>query len=123
MRALLVIGLLMYSPLHAQQAPRPSLSWAALLPAKSHAPLVTVPDSVRRKVGYQHWKGGAIGGVLGALGGLALALGSSDHCDDCTSNPAPTGKVTLVGAGIGGALGFLAGLATPRYRWVPATDE
>lgn len=122
MRALLVIGLLMHSPLHAQQARAPSLP-ATFVAAHSYAPLITIPDSVRRKVGYQHWKGGAIGGALGALGGLALALGASDHCDDCTSNPAPTGKVTLVGAGIGGALGFLAGLATPRYRWVPATDE
>jgi hypothetical protein len=34
---------------------------------------VSVPDSVRLKVGYQHWKGAAIGGALGAVTGLVLS--------------------------------------------------
>ena len=85
--------------------------------------LVTVPDSVRQGVGYQHWKGAAIGGGLGALGGLLLTLAAHGECADCTSNTAPVGKVTSIGAGIGGALGFLVGLASPRYRWVQTTER
>ena len=85
--------------------------------------LASVPDSVRQRVGYQHWKGAAIGGGLGALGGLALALAAHGRCYDCPADSPNVGQVTLIGAGLGGALGFLAGLATPRYRWVPALAE
>ncbi len=109
-------------PAYAQQAPKappwPSVDQPA--PAAS-TPGATIPDSIRQRVGYQHWKGAAIGGGLGALGGLVLALGAHGRCYDCTSDTAPVGKVTLIGAGIGGALGFLAGLASPRYRWVHPT--
>jgi hypothetical protein len=58
-----------------------------------------------------------------AFGGLVLALAAGGQCDDCTSNGAPAGKVTLIGAGLVGALGFLVGLASPRYRWVAAEPE
>ena len=75
------------------------------------------PDSVRRKVGYQHWKGGAIGGSVGALAGLLLAALAPGRCYDCTSNDSGTLEATLIGAGLGGAFGFLVGAASPRYRW------
>jgi hypothetical protein len=50
-------------------------------------------------------------------------LAAGGQCDDGTSNGAPAGKVTLIGAGLVGALGFLVGLASPRYRWVAAEPE
>jgi hypothetical protein len=120
--ALILVRLVTASPLRAQQLLRPTAgrSSALLAPARALTPMAAVPDSVRRKTGYQHWKGGAIGAGVGALGGLILALAAHNSCDDCTSDPSPTGKVTLIGAGLGGAFGFLVGLATPRYRWVPA---
>jgi hypothetical protein len=79
---------------------------------------VVIPDSIRQRAGYQHWKGAAIGGGLGALAGLALALAAHEQCSDCPSDSPNVGTVTLAGAGLGGALGFLVGLASPRYRWV-----
>jgi hypothetical protein len=98
----IVVGLAASSPLIAQQARQPSefAPPATFVPLPYVTPLPSVPDSIRRKTGYQHWEGGAIGLGLGALGGLLLGLGSSNECDDCTSNPAPTGKVTLIGAGL-----------------------
>ena len=121
----IMVGLAASPPVLAQQARHPSESApsATFVPPRSVPPLASVPDSIRRKSGYQHWKGGAIGLGLGALGGLVLALAAPTECDDCTSDPAPAGKVTLVGAGLGGAFGFLVGLATPRYRWVPVAAE
>ena len=114
------VGLTASSPALAQHAPGPGpaiQSAATPLPAATSR-LTTVPDSIRQRVGYQHWKGGAIGGGLGALGGLVLALAAHGQCDDCTSDTAPIGKVTLIGAGLGGVFGFLVGAASPRYRWV-----
>jgi hypothetical protein len=87
------------------------------------AALVPVPDSVRHRVGYQQWKGAAIGGSLGALAGLALALAAHGQCADCRSNSPRVAKVSLLGAGLGGAFGFLVGLASPRYRWVRAGKQ
>jgi hypothetical protein len=88
------------------------------------AELVGVPDSVRKRTGYQHWRGGAIGfaagGALGALLGAALGNG----CSDCST--AAGGRVfatALAGAGAGGVLGFLAGLASPKYVWVLSTGR
>src|SRR4051812_19032082 len=45
----------------------------------------TLPDSLRRKVGYQHWKGAAIGAGGGAVLGTLLAFGLGRGCADCTS--------------------------------------
>ncbi len=86
--------------------------------------LVAVPDSVRKRTGYQHWRGAAIGlGLGGALGALTGAVGGAvGQCSDCSRQPsAGSGALTvgLIGAGAGGVLGFLAGLASPRYAWVP----
>jgi hypothetical protein len=121
----IVVSLVASSPLLAQQARHPSESAlsATFLPPRSVTLLASVPDSIRRKTGYQHWKGGAIGLGVGALGGLVLALAAPTECYDCTLDSAPAGKVTLIGAGQGGAFGFLVGLATPRDRWVPAAAE
>jgi hypothetical protein len=79
---------------------------------------VEIPDSVRRKVGYQHWKGAAIGGGAGAVAGVLLNLMARTACADCDNDPsvAETGAVV---AALGGAFGFLVGLGSPRYEWVP----
>jgi hypothetical protein len=121
----IVAGLAACAPLAAQQAQRLNLLGpsASLSPPRRVAPLASVADSIRRKTGYQHWKGAAIGGIAGALGGLGLALAAHDQCADCSSDTAPIGKVTLIGAGLGSALGFLVGLASPRYRWVAVEAE
>lgn len=111
------IGLTVSSQALAQHLAGPGLAIQISVkpvPAATSRPM-TVPDSIRQRVGYQHWKGGAIGG---GLGGLVLALAAHGQCDDCTSDTAPVGKVTLIGAGLGGVFGFLVGAASPRYRWV-----
>jgi hypothetical protein len=95
-------------------------------PAPSSRPqksLLVIPDSIRRKVGYQHWKGGAIGGSVGALAGLALSLVAPTQCADCTSTDSDVLEATLIGAGLGGAFGFLVGAASPRYRWEADTAD
>lgn len=79
---------------------------------------VAVPDSVRKKVGYQHWKGGAIGATVGGLAGLLLSQ-LSGQCSDCTSSDSDVLEITAIGAGLGGAFGFLVGAASPKYEWVP----
>jgi hypothetical protein len=89
------------------------------------AALVSVPESVRKQTGYQHWRGAAIGlGIGGAVGALTGAIaGSVTQCDDCSRQPtAANGAVTvgLLGAGAGGVLGFVAGLASPTYAWIPS---
>ena len=84
---------------------------------------VAIPDSVRRKVGYQHWKGAAIGGALGGVGGVVLALLARGACYDCSSDNSDVLEVGVIGAGLGGAFGFLVGAASPQYRWVRTEDE
>jgi hypothetical protein len=81
-----------------------------------------VPDSVRRRVGYQHWRGAgmglAVGAAVGALGGAVLA--SIIECSDCSPPSVGEGAliVGLLGAGTGSVVGFLAGLSSPKYEWV-----
>ena len=77
---------------------------------------VALPDSVRQKVGYQHWKGGAIGGTLGAVAGLLLSA-FPIGCSDCSRHDSEVMRATFIGAGLGGAFGFLVGAASPKYRW------
>jgi hypothetical protein len=103
--------------------PRPD----SLLGRQPFPALASVPDSVRRKVGYQHWRGAGIGlvvgGVVGALTGAVA--GSVGSCSDCSQQPsAGTGAIVvgLLGAGVGGVAGFLAGLSSPKYVWVPSTS-
>jgi hypothetical protein len=97
--------------------PRPEL---ALRPD----PLAGVPDSVRIRAGYQHWRGAGLGLLIGTgFGALAGAVLShiGDSCSDCTEDTsAGEGALILgaLGAGTGSVLGFLAGLASPRYAWV-----
>lgn len=86
--------------------------------------LVGVPDSVRKRTGYQHWRGAAIGlAVGGAVGALTGAIGGGiSECDDCGRQPtAADGAVVLglIGGGAGGVLGFLVGLTSPKYVWIP----
>jgi hypothetical protein len=78
---------------------------------------VELPDSVRQRAGYQHWKGGLIGVAAGATIGLLLGL-AAGPCDDCSSPEPRTLEASAIFAGIGGAFGFLVGAASPRYRWV-----
>lgn len=99
----------------------PSLSPAVAQTALEIQPAaVSVPDSVRRKVGYQHWTGAVLGGAVGATTGLVLAALTNDgSCADCI--PSNEGglllKAAAVGTGIGSALGLLIGAASPKYRW------
>jgi hypothetical protein len=86
------------------------------LPATEPARLSVVPDSTRRVVGYQHWKGAAIGSAGGALLGALLGLRARSGCSDCNLTGSNILKASLVTAGVGGAFGFLVGLASPRYE-------
>jgi hypothetical protein len=98
------------------------------LSPKRESPLVTsgepspspagIPDSVRLRVGYQHWRGAAIGTGIGAALGGVLALVGGAGCADCTVTTADRAKVALVVTGAGGLVGFLVGLGSPRYVWV-----
>jgi hypothetical protein len=85
--------------------------------------VLVIPDSIRRKVGYQHWRGGTIGGSVGALAGLLLSALAPTRCSDCTSSDSDVLETTLIGAGLGGAFGFLVGAASPKYRWEAGTAD
>ena len=99
-------------------------SQSRLTSASHPAPqAVSIPDSVRKKVGYQHWRGAAICGAAGAVGGVLLALLARGQCSDCGANDPRVPEVGVVGAGLGGAFGFLVGAASPKYRWVPIEAE
>ena len=82
---------------HGQQASRLAAVAGFASPSWSQSatsPLSSIPDSVRQKVGYHHWKGAAIGAGAGALAGLALALAAHGQCVDCTSDSPSIGQVT-----------------------------
>ena len=83
---------------------------------------VAIPDSTREKVGYHHWKGGAIGGAAGGVAGLLLVLAAGRACNDCSSGDtdvlvATTVVLTLrtklglvwmvLAGGVAGALGLV----------------
>jgi hypothetical protein len=111
----------------AQNQPARWTTWELPAAALPDSITVSVPDSVRVRSGYQHWRqaalGGAIGGALGALTG-AVGAGISS-CDDCRRQPsAGSGALYggLIGAGVGGVIGFLMGLSSPKYTWVPGAD-
>ena len=97
-------------------------SWTppALAVTSERNAALTVPDSVRRKVGYQHWKGAAIGGGVGAVLGSVLAFGLAGKCADCIDTTWDRAQAALVVTGASSALGFLVGLASPRYAWTPS---
>lgn len=78
----------------------------------------SIPDSVRLRAGYQHWKGAAIGTGVGAVLGGVLALVAGGGCADCTITTGDRVQAALVVTGGGALVGFLAGLASPRYVWV-----
>jgi hypothetical protein len=93
------------------------------LPGSPAPTLSAAPDSVFRRVGYQHWRGAGVGivagSVLGAITGLVAAHAAV--CDDCTDEKSAgwtAVRVGLLGAGAGGVVGFLAGLSSPKYAWV-----
>lgn len=92
--------------------------WGRVQPPAVQRAAIAIPDSIRKKVGYQHWKGGAIGGTVGGLAGLVLGLTVGRACDDCSSSDSDVLEPALVGAGLGGAFGFLVGAASPKYRWI-----
>jgi hypothetical protein len=82
----------------------------------------SIPDSVRLRVGYQHWEGAAIGTGVGVVLGGVLALVAGAGCSDCTITTWDRAQAALVVTGAGGLLGFLAGLSSPRYVWVQPGD-
>ena len=86
--------------------------------------LHTVPDSIRRIAGYQHWRGAGLGLGIGAGLGTLLGTIAPLSCDDCQtwSRGRAMWTVGLVGAGTGAVVGFLAGLVSPKYVWVPGDD-
>ena len=112
----------------AQEQPAGWATWN--LPTTAALPdsiAVSVPDSVRVRSGYQHWRKAALGGAIGgALGALTLAIGAGiSSCVDCDRQPsAGSGALYggLIGAGAGGVIGFLMGLSSPKYTWVPSAE-
>jgi hypothetical protein len=115
------LGSSMTGAAHAQAVTRFETNMIPPWQPRKDAPVI--PDSVRRKVGYQHWKGGAIGGSVGALAALLLGVLAPTGCADCTSTDSDKLEVTLIGAGLGGAFGFLVGAASPKYRWEAETRD
>jgi hypothetical protein len=85
------------------------------LPVVQPVPPSSITAPARRRVGYQHWKGAAIGSGSGALLGMLLSVAAAGSCADCEGGGGSIVKVGALGAGLGGAFGFLAGLATPKY--------
>ena len=114
---------------HAQEHPTRWESWNASV-ATSATPTpaaIQVPDSVRVRRGYQHWRGAALGAAIGgAVGALAGAVvGGVTSCDDCRRQPTVGNGALyggLGGVGVGGVTGFLVGLSLPRYRWIPRAE-
>jgi hypothetical protein len=98
--------------------------WSAPVPSLTAGgrSLAVVPDSVRRKVGYQHWEGAAIGGAVGAGLGSAFAFGLAGRCADCTMTSWERVQATLFVTGVSGVFGFLVGLASPKYAWQARPD-
>lgn len=96
--------------------PPPIADWPGL-PSQE---LLSVPDSVRKRTGYQHWRGGAIGLAVGGALGALTGASWGDHCSDCGRQPSAALTIGLLGAGAGGVLGFLVGLTSPRYTWIPS---
>jgi hypothetical protein len=100
--------------------------WRTVVPAgRSDA---TLPDSLRRKVGYQHWKGAAIGAGSGAVLGTLLAFGLGGRCADCSFTTWDRTQAALLVTGAGSVFGFLVGLASPKYVWeapleAPSAEE
>jgi hypothetical protein len=103
----------------AAQQPVSFSRWAAPWPAdvSTASPGVTLPDSVRRKVGYRHWRGAAIGGGIGAVLGTVLAFGVAGECADCTVTTWDRAEAALLVTGASSVVGFLVGLASPKYVW------
>lgn len=96
----------------------------SMLPSQRLPGSAGVPDSVRQRVGYQHWRGGALGLAIGAAVGVASGAILDGRCADCSHQRSGALTGGLVGAGAGGLLGFLAGLASPKYRAIrPASSE
>ena len=77
----------------------------------------SVTDSVRRKVGYHHWNGAAIGAGVGAVLGTVFAFGVAGRCADCSTTTGDRAQAALLVTGLSGAFGFLVGLASPKYVW------
>ncbi len=99
--------------------------WAAPWPEAMSAgpPGATLPDSVRHKVGYQHWKGAVIGGGVGAVLGTVLAFGLAGRCADCTLTTGDRAQAALLITGAGSVFGFLVGLAAPKYVWAAPLES
>jgi len=99
--------------------------WAGptLGPTRPDASGVLLTDSVRQRIGYQPWKGAAIGAGVGAVLGTALAFGLAGECDDCTVSTWDRAQGALLITGASSAFGFLVGLASPRYVWKPSAES
>jgi hypothetical protein len=124
----LLVTLLVITPTRrgvAQEQPARWVSWhpAVAVSTMPEPAAIALPDSVRVRSGYQHWRGAGLGTALGGtLGAIAGAIaGGITSCDDCSQQPSVgTGALYggLFGGGAGGVLGFLVGLSSPKYNWV-----
>jgi hypothetical protein len=96
----------------------------SLFPSQRSLGSATIPDSVRQRVSYQHWRGGALGLTIGAAVGVATgAILGNGGCSDCGHQPSGALTGGLVGAGAGGVLGFFAGLASPKYQVIRTSNS
>ena len=86
------------------------------LSALESLPPPVIPDSTRRRVGYHHWRGAAIGAGSGALLGVLLNIGARGSCSDCDIGGGDVLKTSMLGAAVAGTFGFLVGLASPKYE-------
>jgi hypothetical protein len=95
----------------------------SVLPDRRPPGSAGIPDSVRQRVGYQHWRGGALGLTIGAAIGVATGAVMGSGCADCGHQSSGALRGGLVGAGVGGLLGFFAGLASPRYKVISTNNS
>jgi hypothetical protein len=95
----------------------------SLFPSRRSLDSASIPDSVRQRVGYQHWRGGALGLTIGAAVGVATGAILDGGCSDCGHQRSGALSAGLVGAGAGGLLGFFAGLASPKYKVIRTSNS
>jgi hypothetical protein len=123
--ALLILALWAGAPKGATAQRQASFSrWVGptqALPSPLRSAVVPA-DSVRQRVGYQHWKGAAIGAGVGVVLGSALAFGLAGECADCTVTTWDRAQGALLITGASSAFGFLVGLASPKYAWRPSPN-
>lgn len=80
--------------------------------------LLTSSQDGRKRTGYHHWEGLAIGSGGGALLMGLLYAAAHTSCSDCGEGESYFLEAELLSASVGGVLGFLVGLGIPKYESV-----